>query len=152
MVSILDRFNKGKAKQAELDTAETQVYSSLISEVEALRGEPMTAPERTDLTRAARNQVQDLLSRFGDTRDVVDVGQGTDKAFVPEDSPLASQGKGTELGITRYESRAPGQRTFSNRYAAAKSIEEALNEIRNRFVGPAKKQNIERTVTPSICC
>jgi hypothetical protein len=150
MVSILDRFNKGKAKQADLNTAETQVYSSLISEVEALRGEPMTAPERTDLTRAARNQVQDLLSRFGDTRDVVDVGQGTDKAFVPEDSPLASQGKGTELGITRYESREPGQRTFSNRYAAAKSIEEALNEIRNRFVGPAKKQNIERTITPSI--
>jgi HAMP domain-containing protein len=150
MVSILDRFNKGKAKQADLNAAETQVYSSLISEVEALRGEPMAAPERTDLTRAARNQVQDLLSRFGDTRDVVDVGQGKDKAFVPEDSPLASQGKGTELGITRYESREPGQRTLSNRYAAAKSIEEALNEIRNRFVGPAKKQNIERTVTPSI--
>lgn len=150
MVDILDRFNKGKAQQAELNAAETQVYSSLISEVEALRGEPMAAPERTDLTRAARNQVQDLLSRFGDTRDVVDIGQGTDQAFVPEDSALAEQGKGTERGITRYESRVPGQRTFSNRYAAAKSIEEALNEIRNRFVGPAKKQNIERTVTPSI--
>jgi hypothetical protein len=150
MVRILDRFNKGKAKQADLNAAETQVYSSLISEVEALRGEPMTAPERTDLTRAARNQVQDLLSRFGDTRDMVDIGQGKDNAFVPEDSPLAEQGKGTERGITRYESREPGRRTFSNRYAAAKSIEEALNEIRNRFVGPAKKQNIERTVTPSI--
>ena len=151
MVSILDRFNKGKAKQAELDTAETQVYASLISEIEALRGEPVTATERTQITADAEEQVQEMKSRFGDTRDMVEVDLGGGRVLVSEDSRLA-QGAvpGTEMGVARKESRPPGRRTFSNRYAAAKSIEEALNEIRNRFVGPAKKQNIERTITPSI--
>jgi hypothetical protein len=146
MVSILDRFNKGKAKQAELDTAETQVYASLISEIEALRGEPVTATERTQITADAEEQVQEMKSRFGDTRDMVEVDLGGGRVLVSEDSRLA-QGAvpGTERGVARKESRPPGRRTFSTRYAAAKSIEEALNDIRNRFVGPAKKQNIERT-------
>jgi hypothetical protein len=72
-VTLLDRFNKGKAKQNELDAAEQQVYNTLVNEIEALRGEPVTAMERAKITAAAKEQVQELKDRFGDTRNMVEV-------------------------------------------------------------------------------
>jgi uncharacterized protein YeaC (DUF1315 family) len=149
-VTLLDRFNKGKAKQNELDAAEQQVYNTLVNEIEALRGEPVTAMERTQITAAAKEQVQELKDRFGDTRNMVEVEIDGQRVLVPEDSPQA-QGAvaGTAMGVARKEGRAPGQRTFGNRYAAAKSIEEGLNEIRNRYVAPKRGAGVERSLTPA---
>jgi hypothetical protein len=149
-VTLLDRFNKGKAKQNELDAAEQQVYNTLVNEIEAVRGEPVTAMERTQIIAAAKEQVQELKDRFGDTRDMVEVELNGERVLVPEDSPEA-QGAvtGTGMGVARKEGRIPGRRTFANRYAAAKSIEEGLNEIRNKAIAPKRGAGVERTLTPA---
>lgn len=149
-VTLLDRFNKGKAKQNELDAAEQQVYNTLVNEIEAVRGEPVPAMERTQIIAAARTQMQELKDRFGDTRDMVEVEINGERVLVPEDSPQAQgAAAGTAMGVARKESRAPGQRTFANRYAAAKSIEEGLNEIRNKAIAPKRGAGVERTLTPA---
>jgi hypothetical protein len=148
MVTILDRFNKGKAKQEDLNAAEQQVYSSLVAEVEALRGAEIEAAEREQLLREARAQVGELQSRMGDTRDAVDIGDKDGQILVPEDSRAAGAGRGTAMGVTRLESQPAGRRTFANRYAAAQSIQEGLDEIRNKFVAPTQGSGVERTITP----
>ena len=148
MVTILDRFNKGKAKQEDLNAAEQQVLDSLVAEVEALRGVEIEATEREQLLREARAQVGELQSRMGDTRDAVDIGDKDGPILVPEDSRAAGAGRGTDRGVTRLESQPAGRRTFANRYAAAQSIQEGLDEIRNKFVAPTQGSGVERTITP----
>jgi hypothetical protein len=154
MVSTLDRFNKGRADAGTLAAAEKQVVDSLVREIEALRGETLTPAERQDIMREARPLLNDLKQRMGDTRDEVNVGSIKDPDMRPVqrrsgqfDPDLPGTGAGpTGMGLENQETQPRGQRTFSNRYAAAQSIQEGLDDIRNRYAGTQESApGVDRT-------
>jgi len=136
-VSILNRFSKGLAKKEELDTARKQILDNLVDDIGITRGLPLTAPEAQEVQTQAKQLLNDLQSRFGDTRDVIN--QGTEKE--PELSPVQER-DGTFIrdrierpqGTANLESRRPGRQTFGSPYAAAQSIREGLDEIRNNAI------------------
>lgn len=146
MVSILDRFNRGRAKADDLRAAEQQVVDNLIRETEAIRGEPLSAAERQDAMREARNLLLDLKRRFGDTRSQVNLGTRKEPEMVDTQLPsgqfdptLPARGEGPSgFGLPNLESRGYGDQTFGNRYAAAQSILEGLDDIRNLRAGTAQ--------------
>jgi len=145
MVSILDNVNRGRARMEELVRAQRQVEDSLVKEIEALQGSPLTVQQRQSVQAEAQALLDDLRSRFGDTRSVVNTGtrkdpqmegvQRGDGSF-RQDLPAAGAGP-TGFGLENQESRPQGDRTFANRYAASQSILEGLDDIRNRRAGAA---------------
>lgn len=143
MVSAVDRVNKGRADADTLRTAERQVADNLVAEIESLRGSPLTPAERSDVLRELRPLLEDLKSRFGDTRTLVNTGSRKEPEMEPVQNmrgdfrrDLPGTGAGpTGMGLENQESRRPGDRTFSSRYAAAQSILEGIDQIRNRMAG-----------------
>jgi len=153
MVSIVSKYNQGKAKVEELEQARQNVVNNLIADIETTRGTPVEDDERRDIIRQASVLLRDLVMRFGDTRNLSQKGTAQRPFFVPAQTATGEfvKGPASEIGLPGYptvESRAPGQQTFSNPYAAAQTIKEGLNEIRNKAVGNKEAATVERTYTP----
>lgn len=160
MVSILDNVNRGRARMEELVRAQRQVEDSLVKEIEAIQGSPLTVQQRQSVQAEAQALLDDLRGRFGDTRSMVNTGtakeprmegvQRMDGAF-RQDLPAAGAGP-TGFGLENKETRPQGERTFANRYAASQSILEGLDDIRNRRAGTAdSRPGVDRNdanVTP----
>lgn len=143
MVSTLDRFNRGRADGAALKQAEQGVVDNLVREIEGITGQPLSTAERQTVMAQARDLLADLKNRFGDTREEVNTGTRKNPEMEPvqrrsgefrKDLPGPGAGP-TGMGLENQETRNPGERTFSNRYAAAQSIQEGLDQIRNRRAG-----------------
>jgi len=143
MVSTLDRFNRGRADGAALKQAEQGVIDNLVREIDSITGSPMSTMERQSVMAEARDLLADLKNRFGDTRDEVNLGTRKEPQMEPVQrrggdfrTDLPGEGAGpTGMGLENFETQDKGSRTFGNRYAAAQSILEGLDEIRNRRAG-----------------
>jgi len=149
VVRIVSRYNKGRAKQEELDAARQTVLDSLVKEVEFERGEQLTDQERTAIEREANIQLRDLITRFGDTRDIYNKGTGKQPQLTPaqEASGEFTGEAGEPFGYPTQESRTQGRRTFGNPYAAAMAIQEGLDQIRDRYISP-EGPGVTRTYSP----
>lgn len=148
MVTLVSQFNKGRVKQDELDTARQQVLDNLIADIELNRGSAMPAAERLDIEREANIQLRDLITRFGDTREMTEVkGEKGQTTLIPAQKQTGEFRTEGEQGPT-VEGRTPGRQTFGSPYAAAMTIKEGLDQIRNKAISGEKGTAIERTYTP----
>ena len=145
MVAIISKYNQGKAKLSELETARGTLVENLIGDIEATRGAPVEKEEAAQIRRDANAMLYDLVTRFGDTRNLTQKGTEKRPLFIPAQD---SQGNFTsEAQYPTVESRAPGRQTFANPHAAALSIKEGLDDIRNKAVAQAAT-TVDRTFTP----
>ena len=150
MVTLVSQFNKGRVKQDELDTARKQVLDNLVADIELNRGSAMPAAERLDIEREANIQLRDLITRFGDTRDMYNKGTAKEPEMLPAQtfSGQFTDEAGQPFGYPTRESRVEGNRTFGSPYAAAMTIKEGLDQIRNKAISGEQGTAIERTYTP----
>ena len=145
MVAIVSKYNQGKAKLVELETARGTLVENLIGDIEATRGAPVEQSEADQIRRDANTLLYDLVTRFGDTRNVTQKGTAKRPFFVPAQD---NQGNFTsEAQYPTVESRPPGMQTFANPYAATLSIKEGLDDIRNKAVAEGTT-SVDRTFTP----
>ena len=145
MVAIVSKYNQGKAKLSELETARGTLVENLIGDIEATRGAPVEKEEADQIRRDANAMLYDLVTRFGDTRNLTQKGTEKRPLFIPAQD---SQGNFTsEAQYPTVESRAPGRQTFANPHAAALAIKEGLDDIRNKAVAQAAT-TVDRTITP----
>ena len=145
MVGIVSKYNQGKAKLVELETARGTLVENLIGDIEATRGAPVEQTEADQIRRDANALLYDLVTRFGDTRNVTQKGTAKRPFFVPAQD---SQGNFTsEAQYPTVESRPPGMQTFANTYAATLAIKEGLDDIRNKAVAKGTTE-ATRTFTP----
>jgi hypothetical protein len=148
MVTLVSQFNKGRVKQDELDTARKQVLDNLVADIELNRGSAMPAAERLDIEREANIQLRDLITRFGDTREMTEVkGEKGQTSLIPAQKLSGEFRTEGEQGPT-VEGRTPGRQTFGSPYAAAMTIKEGLDQIRNKAISGEQGTAIERTYTP----
>ena len=149
VVRLVSRYNKGRAKQEELDAARQKVLDSLVKEVEFERGQKLTDQERIAIEREANIELRDLITRFGDTRDMYDKGTKEQPQLTPaqEASGAFTDEAGAPYGYPSVESRTQGRRTFGNPYAAAMAIQEGLDQIRDRYISP-EGPGVTRTYAP----
>jgi hypothetical protein len=148
MVTLVSQFNKGRVKQDELDTARKQVLDNLVADIELNRGSAMPAAERLDIEREANIQLRDLITRFGDTRELTEVkGEDGQTALIPSQKQTGEFRTEGGQGPT-VEGRTQGRRTFGSPYAAAMTIKEGLDQIRNKAISGEQGTAIERTYTP----
>jgi hypothetical protein len=237
VVDLVAKYNQGKAKKEALDKARDFLIENLAKDIETSRDKPLTTAEQLQVQDQANKLLDELIGRFGDTRNVSSVGTKRDPAFQPaqeltnelqvttktsengnvtktyvgytdrDGTPISvsivrrpdgsifrmfikdlQNGKQFELspgygpgvpdskiiaGIAeagdwektpRYEfnkdkvpgqgyftaeSKGPGYRTFASPYAAAMSIQEGLDSIRNKGVeGSLGATAAEVTLTP----
>jgi len=145
MVSIVSKYNKGLAKADELETARAAVVDNLITDIEATRGVAVSEEEASVIRAQANQLLYDLVSRFGDTRNL---SQKDKDLFLPaqnkDGSFSASPVEGR--GFPTVESRAPGRQTFAKQYAASQSIKEGLNELKNKAVA-TNQTTVERKLS-----
>ena len=145
MVSIVSKYNKGLAKSADLETARVAVVDNLIADIEATRGVAVPEEEARAIAAQANQLLYDLVSRFGDTRNL---SQKDKDLFLPVQNKDGSfstapvEGK----GMPTVESRAPGRQTFAKQYAASQTIKEGLNELKNKALA-ADRTTIERKLS-----
>ena len=149
VVRLVSRYNKGRAKQEELDAARQKVIDSLVKEIEFERGQKLTDQERIAIEREANVELRDLITRFGDTRDMYDKGTREKPQLTPaqEASGAFTDEAGAPYGYPTVESRTQGRRTFGNPYAAAMAIQEGLDQIRDRYISP-EGPGVTRTYAP----
>jgi hypothetical protein len=148
MVTLVSQFNKGRVKQDELDIARKQVLDNLVADIELNRGSAMPAAERLDIEREANIQLRDLITRFGDTRELTEVkGEKGKTTLIPSQTQTGEFRTEGGQGPT-VEGRTQGRRTFGSPYAAAMTIKEGLDQIRNKAISGEKGTAIERTYTP----
>jgi hypothetical protein len=150
MVTLVSQYNKGRIKQDELDTARKQVVDNLIADIELNRGEPLTVPQRQIVEREANIELRELILRFGDTRDIYNKGTAKEPEMYAAQtlSGEFTNEAGQPFGYPSIESRAQGNKTFGSPYAAAMTIKEGLDQIRNQAIRGEKGTAIERTYTP----
>ena len=151
VVDLVAKFNQGKAKQAELDTARDSLIENLAKDIETSRGKPLTLAEQLQVQSQANTLLDELVTRFGDTRNVSSVGTKKDQAFLPAQNEQGEFNKeaGPGMGYFTAESKGPGYRTFGSPFAAAMSIQEGLDSIRNRGVGGTLSETpVESTLRP----
>jgi hypothetical protein len=145
MVSIVSKYNKGLAKAAELETARAAVVDNLITDIEATRGVAVSEEEARAIRAQANQLLYDLVSRFGDTRNL---SQKDRDLFLPAQNKDGSFStapvKG--MGIPTVESRAPGRQTFAKQYAASQSIKEGLNALKNKALA-TDRTTVERKLS-----
>jgi hypothetical protein len=147
VVDLVNRFNKGAAKQEQLDAAKERLISGLLMDIRQSRQEPLTEEETRDITRNANELLRELTERFGDTRSLSQKGKDL---FVPAQTKTGEfrtdevPGK----GYPTVESRAPGRQTFGSPFAAAQSIREGLEELRTRAITSTQVPGYTRTFTP----
>ena len=147
IVDLVSRYNRGAAKQEDLNAARDRLVSGLITDIQQSRGKPLTDSERQDVTRDANTLLRELIERFGDTRNLTQKG---------EDNIVSAQTRTGEfttnevpgMGFPTIESRAPGQQTFGSPLAAAQSIREGLEELRSRAI-TGDTTSFSREYTPS---
>jgi len=145
MVAIVSRYNQGKAKLAELENARGTLVENLIGDIEATRGARVEQAEADQIRRDANELLYDLVTRFGDTRNLSQKGTAKRPLFIPSQD---TQGKFTsEAQYPTAESRPAGLQTFTNPNAAALAIKEGLDDIRNKAVSEGTT-SVERTFTP----
>ena len=145
MVAIVSKYNQGKAKLSELEAARGTLVENLIGDIEATRGTPVEKAEADQIRRDANALLYDLVTRFGDTRNLSQKGTAKRPLFIPAQD---SQGNFTsESQYPTVESRAPGRQTFANPHAAALAIKEGLDNIRNKAVAEGTT-TVTRTFTP----
>lgn len=145
MVAIVSKYNQGKAKLPELEAARGTLVENLIGDIEATRGTPVEKAEADQIRRDANALLYDLVTRFGDTRNLSQKGTDKRPLFIPAQD---SQGNFTsESQYPTVESRAPGRQTFANPHAAALAIKEGLDNIRNKAVAEGTT-TVTRTFTP----
>jgi len=154
LVSTLERFNRGAADADTMATATKGVADNLVREIESISGTQLAAADRQDVLREVRELTNELRVRFGDTRGEVNVGTRKEPDFEPvqkrsgafrTDLPGAGAGA-TGMGLENLESRRTGDRTFGSRFAAAQSIAETLDNVRNRFTGAQESApGVDRT-------
>lgn len=136
LVDLVSKFNQGKAKKEAVDRARDFLLENLAKDIETSRNRPLTTAEQLQLQNQANALLDDLVKRFGDTRNVSSVGTKRDQAFMPAQD---EEGKFNEeaapgMGYFTAESKGPGYRTFASPYAAAMSIQEGLDSLRNQGV------------------
>lgn len=136
LVDLVSKFNQGKAKKEAVDRARDFLLENLAKDIETSRDRPLTTAEQLQLQNQANALLDDLVKRFGDTRNVSSVGTKRDQAFMPAQD---EEGKFNEeaapgMGYFTAESKGPGYRTFASPYAAAMSIQEGLDSLRNQGV------------------
>ena len=142
MVAIVSKYNQGKAKLPELESARKTLVENLIGDIEATRGSRVEDTEAQQIRRQANELLHDLVTRFGDTRNLSQKGRAL---FIPSQD---SEGRFTSEGqYPTVESRAPGKQTFANPHAASLAIKEGLDAIRNKAVSQGTT-TAERTITP----
>jgi hypothetical protein len=134
MVSILNRFNMGMAKRAELEAARDKVLDNLVLDINTTRATPMDDSQERQVRNDAGTYLRDLITRFGDTRNLVQTGTGKQPQFYPAQKATGEFTQQGQPGIT-VESRAPGRQTFANPFAAVESIQEGLNVLRRNAIG-----------------
>jgi len=154
LVSLLDRFNKGKAKQGEVDEAVKNVLDGLVSEINAGRDTPLTEQQEKDVRREAYvEHLRDLINRFGDTRNLIDRGTPEKPFVLPAQAGNGEWNRGQRPeyapGFPTIESAEPGRQTFGNRHAAVLSIREGLDNLRNKAVGQGTMEARDETLTPA---
>lgn len=239
VVELVSKFNQGRAAQTELDAARDSLLANMVNDIEATRGTQMSTAEKLQVQDKANKLLNELVARFGDTRNTSSVGTKKNQAFQPaqeltseaqvttktssetgnvtktysgyvnrDGDPISlsivrkpdgsifrmfvkdtETGKQAELspgygpgvsdekivlaladagdwektsswqfntedvpgmGYFTAESKGPGSRTFGSPYAAAMSIQEGLDVIRNEAVGGKRGENaVETTRTPT---
>lgn len=156
IVELVSQYNRGKAKQEDLMAAKDKLVNYAIKEVELRNGESLPPELRRAFTTSANALLQDLISRFGDTRTMINVGTAKEPRYVSAQNDKGEfrtdyGGPGTGpsgMGLANIESRAPGDRTFGSPYAAAKSIQEGLDQLINRLT-TQRTGSVERAMTPA---
>lgn len=151
VVDLVSKFNQGKAKKEALDRARDFLIENLAKDIETSRGKPLTAAEQTQVRKQANELLNELVARFGDTRNTSSVGTKLDQAFQPaqnEDGTFNTEAV-PGMGFFTAEPKGPGYRTFASPYAAAMSIQEGLDSIRNKGVqGQLGATTVEAKTTP----
>lgn len=151
VVDIVSKFNQGKAKKEALDRARDFLIENLAKDIETSRGKPLSLAEQLQVQAQANTLLDELVARFGDTRNVSSVGTKKDQAFLPAQNEQGEFNKeaGPGMGYFTAESKGPGYRTFASPYAAAMSIQEGLDSIRNRGVSSTLSETpVESTLRP----
>ena len=134
MVSILNRFNMGMAKRPELEAARDKVLDNLVLDINTTRATPMDDSQERQVRNDAGTYLRDLITRFGDTRNLVQTGTRKQPQFYPAQKLTGEFTQQGQPGST-VESRAPGRQTFANPFAAVESIQEGLNVLRRNAIG-----------------
>ena len=133
IVDLVSRYNRGAAKQEDLNAARERLVSGLITDIQQSRGKPLTDSERQDVTRDANALLRELIERFGDTRNLTRKSE-TNIVSAQNAAGEFSTAPAPYYGYPTIESRAPGRQTFGNPLAAAQSIREGLEELRSRAI------------------
>ena len=147
IVDLVSRYNRGAAKQEDLNAARDRLVSGLITDIQQSRGEPLTDSERQDVTRDANTLLRELIERFGDTRNLTQKG-GDNIVSAQTRTGEFTTNEVPGMGFPTIESRAPGQQTFGSPLAAAQSIREGLEELRSRAI-TGDTTSFSREYTPS---
>ena len=153
LVSLLDRFNRGKARQDEVDAAVKNVQDGLVGEINAGRTTPMSDTQEHSVRRAAYTlNLLDLIERFGDTRASYNKGTRKDPYPILAQRSDGSWGSAANPlhapGYPTVELAAPGNRTFGSPHAAVLAVKEGLDNIRNSAISPGTMERRDTSITP----
>ena len=138
--SLLERFNRGALARGELETAQKNILDAIEAEIRLLNPDAGAA-EVNAAQREARELLNDLRQRWGDTRNVINTGTREEPQL---ESPQTFGGQfrndlndpgPTGFGLPNIESRAPGDATLENRFAAAESVMGGIDAILARAAG-----------------
>lgn len=152
LFTLLNQSNKGRVDAEGTRAAEQAVHDNLIREIEARLGRPLSKIERTMVFRDSNELIVDLKRRVGDTRSDVKKGFGEDAEYFEAQNAAGQWDKdipppGT-FGYPNVETRKKGRQTFSDRYAAAESISEGLDAIRDRYI--SNPAGVDTNAAPSL--
>ena len=157
LVSLVARFNRGAARQEEVDTAKQHVLDNLVAEINAHRTEPMDATQTQRVREEAANGLlRDLITRFGDTRSLYEKrnAKGEHVADISAqrkdgswESPVNPDPRHWP-GFKTIEGAAPGSQTFGSPYNAVLAIREGLDVLRNKNIDAKPGTAVERTYAP----
>jgi hypothetical protein len=147
IVGLISRYNKGQAKRDELDEARKTAVKGLVADIESTSGRLLTLNEQLQIEREANSALDELINRFGDTRNMMQKGTSKKPLLVPaqnEKGEFVQQGQ-----FPTVEGAAPGQETFANPFEGAMQIRQRIEDIRQRFVsGQQERTPVTTTITP----
>lgn len=151
ITSLLERVNAGRAKKEDVNAAKKQLMDAIEAEIRLINPDADRSIVQ-EAQREARELLNDLQQRWGDTRDEVNVGTLDEPAMEPVQfgrrfrNDLNDPGP-TGFGLANVESRAPGSQTFNDRFAAAESTMGGLDGIVRRATGSIEQRpGVDRAV------
>ena len=147
IVDLVNRFNRGAAKQEQLNAAKERVVAGLLADIQQSRGTPLADDERRDITRRANELLRELVERWGDTRTLSQKGKDV---FVPAQTRTGEfrTEKVPGAGFPTVEAQMAGRQTFGKPFAAAESIREGLEALRTEAVTATQAPSFTRAFTP----